>query len=49
MLDAMSRRIVSKLLARPTGFARRRHLILSEEEKLELLGSVFGADSSDGR
>ena len=49
VLDAMSRRIVSKLLARPTRFARKRHEALSEEEKLELLRSVFGADPSDGR
>lgn len=49
ILDAMGRRIVSKLLARPTRFARRRHVSLSEEEKLELLRSVFGADSPHGR
>ncbi len=49
VLDAMGRRIVSKILARPTKFARRRHGALAEEEKLELLRSVFGADSSDGR
>jgi glutamyl-tRNA reductase len=49
VLDAMSRRIVSKLLARPTRFARKKQGALSEEEKLELLRSVFGADSPDGR
>ena len=49
VLEAMGRRIVSKILSRPTKFARRKHDTLSEEKKLELLKSVFGAESSDGR
>lgn len=49
VLDAMGRRIVSKLLSKPTEFARRKHATLSEEEKLELLRSVFGVDGRDGR
>lgn len=42
VLDAMSRRIVSKLLARPANFAHSRQESMTEEEKLELLRSVFG-------
>lgn len=48
VIDAMGRRIVSKLLARPTRFARKKHMVLSEEKKLELLRSVFGAGAVDG-
>ena len=47
IVDAMGRRIVSKLLARPTKFARKKHVALTEEEKLKLLGSVFGAGEED--
>lgn len=47
VVDAMGRRIVSKILARPTRFARSRHASLTEEEKLDLLGSVFGAGGGD--
>jgi glutamyl-tRNA reductase len=47
ILDAMGRRIVSKIMARPTRFARRKQRELSEEEKLDLLGEVFGDDGSD--
>lgn len=43
IVDAMGRRIVSKILARPTEFARRKRAGLSEEEKLRLLKAVFGA------
>lgn len=49
VLDAMGRRIVSKLMARPAQFARRRQKDLSEEEKLELLRSVFGVGVRDER
>lgn len=49
VVEAMGRRLVSKLLARPTRFARRRHGAMSEKAKLDLLRSVFGADLSDGR
>ncbi|MDG6909927.1 MAG: hypothetical protein JRN08_06125, partial [Nitrososphaerota archaeon] len=49
VIEAMGRRMVSRLLARPTKFARRRHGTLTEEDKLELLRSVFGEESSDGR
>ncbi|MDG6909793.1 MAG: glutamyl-tRNA reductase [Nitrososphaerota archaeon] len=48
VLEAMGRRIVSKLLARPTSFARKRQGSLSEEEKLELLRNVFGGGSPVG-
>ncbi|MDG6988207.1 MAG: glutamyl-tRNA reductase [Nitrososphaerota archaeon] len=47
VVDAMGRRIVSKILARPTRFARNTHASLTEEEKLDLLGSVFGAGGTD--
>ncbi len=42
ILDAMVRRLVSKLMARPSRFARSRRGALTEEEKLDLLGAVFG-------
>lgn len=48
VLDAMGRRIVSKLLARPTRFARKKQGAMTEEDKLELLKSVFGAEPSIG-
>ena len=46
VVEAMSRRIISKILARPAQFARRKQDGLSEEDKLELLGSVFGTGAS---
>lgn len=49
ILDAMGRRIMSKLMARPAQFARRRQKALSEEEKLDLLRSVFGVGASGER
>jgi glutamyl-tRNA reductase len=49
IVEAMGRRIVSKLLARPTRFARMKQPSMSEEEKLELLKSVFGAELLDQR
>ncbi|MDG6961970.1 MAG: glutamyl-tRNA reductase [Nitrososphaerota archaeon] len=48
IVEAMGRRIVSKLIARPVGFARKKHPGLSEEEKLGLLRAVFGGDSGEG-
>ena len=42
IVDAMGRRIVSRILARPTRFARGSYVGLTEDEKLKLLGSVFG-------
>jgi glutamyl-tRNA reductase len=42
VVEAMGRRIVSKIMARPVRFARSRHGIMTEEEKLDLLRSVFG-------
>jgi glutamyl-tRNA reductase len=42
IVEAMGRRIVSKLMSRPAGFARRKYWALTEEEKLTLLRSVFG-------
>ncbi len=42
ILDAMGRRIVSKLMARPADFARRENRKLDEDDKLELLGAIFG-------
>lgn len=47
ILDAMGRRIVSKLMSRPAKFARSPQTALSEEEKLELLRSVFGMGAAD--
>jgi glutamyl-tRNA reductase len=49
VVEAMGRRIVSKILARPTMYARKKHDTLTEEEKLELLKSVFGVVGQDGR
>ncbi len=46
VIEAMGRRIVSKMMARPAGFARRKYGGLTEEEKLELLRSVFRADDT---
>ncbi len=42
IVEAMGRRIVSKLMARPAEFARGKRALLTEEEKLNLLRSVFG-------
>lgn len=40
--EAMARRIVSKLMARPVKFAKGKNGRLTEEERLDLLRSVFG-------
>ncbi|MDG7014158.1 MAG: glutamyl-tRNA reductase [Nitrososphaerota archaeon] len=48
IVEAMGRRIVSKLIARPVGFARKKHPDLTEEEKLYLLSAVFGGDRREG-
>ncbi len=45
IVEAMGKRIVSKLMARPAGFARRKYGMVSEEEKLDLLRSVFRPDN----
>ncbi len=42
VLDAMGRRLVSKLMARPATFARRKGDVLSDEERLRIVRSVFG-------
>ena len=47
VVDAMGRRIVSKLLSRPTRFARGGRGGLSAAERLELLRSVFGMDETE--
>lgn len=49
VIDAMGRRIVSKLLSRPTTFVRSKRGKLSDEEKAELLKSVFRIGDSGGR
>ncbi len=41
-VEAMARRIVSKLMSKPTLFARSRYRNLSEEDKLRLLEVMFG-------
>lgn len=48
VLESMGRRIVSKLMARPTKFARARYNGFPEEDKLELLNSVFGLGEGIG-
>lgn len=48
ILEAMARRIVSKLMARPVKFARGRYRTVTEEEKLDLLRSVFRMGDEDG-
>jgi glutamyl-tRNA reductase len=47
IVEAMARRIVSRLMARPTKYARLSRGDLSEEEKLELLSAVFGLGAPD--
>ncbi len=41
-MEVMARRIVSKLMAPPTFFARNGYRNLSEEDKLRLLSDMFG-------
>lgn len=48
ILEAMARRIVSKLMSRPVNFARGKYGAVTEEEKLDLLRSVFGIAVADG-
>jgi glutamyl-tRNA reductase len=48
-VEAMGRRLVSRMLARPARFAHRRYKDLTEEEKLDLLGSVFGIGDADDK
>lgn len=47
ILEVMGRRLVSKLMARPAKFAHARHVGLAEEEKLQLLRSVFGVGHAE--
>jgi len=46
IVEAMGRRIVSKMMARPVEFARRKYGNLTEVEKLDLLRSVFRVDGA---
>ncbi len=48
ILDVMGRRLVSKLMARPAKFARSKHRVLTDEEKLNLLRAVFGMSGESG-
>ncbi len=45
IVEAIGRRIVSKLMSRPAGFSHRKYGLLNEEEKLDLLRSVFRPDN----
>jgi len=44
VVEELGRRIVSKMMARPASFARSGNGSVNEEEKLALLGEVFGVN-----
>jgi glutamyl-tRNA reductase len=47
VVEAMSRRLVSKLLAPHAAFAKQQGGGLSQADRLRLLGSVFGGEGEE--